>query len=321
MNSQTEVARMVTSFPPELRTRFTEWQTSLLKDTKDTGTTLQERQEELLASFNNGPAVASAYLERELNFKKYRETEFLPLGLQLTKGEASNPPLAKERDLYNLWENKLTPAQACQPLYWYLTHTSWIRQGVLGNDLTSTFAITGHSNDADKYRDSKVRSVLRRLGGLPVARGNVSVFSDCPLSRAWWRRRMAISVAEHSKNSLTVDAAHEAIHKNALWEALVLNSLRRVTVVNHPRIRAGIVAHFATAGNEVKGAKEASALVINVARRCQFYTPQNWQDTERMVEEAATFVKAQAAQKAIEDQTASKVAEDDTEDFLPEEND
>ena len=43
--------------------------------------------------------------------------------------------------------------------------------------------------------DGCVRTVLRRLGGLPEVRGNRSVYVNCPLARAWWRERLVREAA------------------------------------------------------------------------------------------------------------------------------
>ena len=50
--------------------------------------------------------------------------------------------------------------------------------------------------------DAAVRNPFRRMGGLPHVRGKLSVLADCPISCAWWRRRVArLAVAEYSDAS------------------------------------------------------------------------------------------------------------------------
>ena len=62
-------------------------------------------------------------------------------------------------------------------------------------------ASTGRGGDASLL-DRCVRTVLRRLGGLPEARGNRSVYVNCPLARAWWRERLVAEVATDGAEGL-----------------------------------------------------------------------------------------------------------------------
>ncbi len=291
---------MLEPIEPSVGIAFTNWQRDLIR--KDEG--LLERQEAMLQALERGPEPFCNYLEEHLAIGSYRNSPKLSLHRELTLNEVSNPPVELERELYELWEHELTPNEACLPIYWYIMHTAWIRSLWFGSDLVKTFVHTSRSasDPMENQVDDRARSVMRRVGGLVEERGKVSVFSDCPMARAWWRRRISISVAEYSEGTLTADQAHIALHKkSAVWEPLVLNSLRRVTVVNNPRIRAAIVAHIASVDSIVSSGKICTRLVQDVARRCQFFTPQTWQDAMELVNSSAASVQAKAGESTNED--------------------
>ena len=66
--------------------------------------------------------------------------------------------------------------------------------------------------------DRCVRNALRRLGGLPPARGHRSVFVDCMFGRAWWRERM---VEEATSEIADGVRALFRISSKSLWEELI----------------------------------------------------------------------------------------------------
>lgn len=156
-------------------------------------------------------------------------------------GDLREPSIDLERELAAAWREHVRPRLAAQPLFWLLCHIEWIEQGcfgVGGSRLAQAFT-AGHR---DKTREGRTRNFLRRTGGLPVVRGNVSVFSDCPLARAWWRRRLAEEVERTTRRRIARSVAHEVFHSNrTAWEELVMASLRRATAINQPRARAAIV--------------------------------------------------------------------------------
>ena len=76
-------------------------------------------------------------------------------------------------------------------------------------------------------------------------RGNTSVFSDCLLARAWWRYRLAKEVEKTTDGRITRTVAHKLLHRHRpSWEKLVMLSLKRLTTINQPSVRAAIVHHL-----------------------------------------------------------------------------
>ena len=125
------------------------------------------------------------------------------------------------------------------PLFWLLSHITWLEDRRFGPDDMHAF----FSDGARDTLDGRTRMFMRRSGGLPHVRGNVSVFSDCPLARSWWRVRIAAEAASDPEAGLTLDDAHATLRSNAqAWERLALLGLRQITVISQPRARAALIA-------------------------------------------------------------------------------
>ena len=68
--------------------------------------------------------------------------------------------------------------------------------------------------------DKAVRTVLRRLGGIPEVRGNRSVYVDCPFARAWWRERLVNQTAQ-GDTCLAVQVRQVIRIHQTYWEKLI----------------------------------------------------------------------------------------------------
>ena len=119
--------------------------------------------------------------------------------------------------------------------------------------------------------DRAVRNLFRRMGGLPHVRGKLSVLADCPISCAWWRRRVAQLAAAESErvgDPFTVEDAHRVLHAGSdAWARLVADSVRRITVVNSSRLHAALIAEYFDAARDERGlpAGELQAVVRELA--------------------------------------------------------
>ena len=127
-------------------------------------------------------------------------------------------------------------------MFWLTCHIDWIEQQRLGDGDLSPFLLSG---PAEPDSENETRNFLRRTGGI-FLRGKISPFSDCTLARAWWRYRLSCEVADSSANGISQEEAHRVLHANRqAWETLVLDSLRRLVAINHPRARVAIVRQLA----------------------------------------------------------------------------
>ena len=100
-------------------------------------------------------------------------------------------------------------------------------------------AALGATGDAAmSMLDGCVRTVLRRLGGLPEARGNRSVYVNCPLARAWWRERLVAEVATGDGAGLEWEI-RAIVHPESqqYWEDLVTFVVSRNSVFGSVGVR------------------------------------------------------------------------------------
>ena len=211
-------------------------------------------QEQLHAAVDGGREATRAYLFGVLGVEDHeravREVPKMPN--PLTVGEMSSLPLHAECELAECLRDSLTTAQAAQPALWTLCHAVWIGLDMFGWNLAAIFLEGSKASTPE----ARTRNFLRRTGGLRRVRGNVSPLTDCPISVAWWRSRIAADVskvAEIEGEELAVRAAHEVLHHNEVWSNLVRMSLRRVTAVSAPRARAAAVVALGRYGLEHDG--------------------------------------------------------------------
>ena len=275
--------------------RFKQWQEGLVfhgrKNQGPDEATVAEcmaRQSKLAESMEGGASTLARYLREELALHGKNLQEVPPLPRQLAMEETFQPPVELEKELHDAWSTLVHSGAASQPAFWTACHIKWLEQGRLGNDPDAAFS-TGVAGKRQPNLDTRTRDVLRHLGGLPHIRGNVSVFSDCPLSRAWWRRRLAVEAVEHAPaGDLTVDSAHRALHRsNQVWETLVMLSLRRVTAINQPTVRAAIVAYLASQDHVQP--KDVTAIAQACARQGLGYSLRHvsWDDLLELVKRSA----------------------------------
>ena len=235
-------------------TAFSSWQSQIIFETKKHGKPsrhnkeivedIRDRQEELAAEIDKGPRQLGAYLRRVLELGVGDEIDALPFPREcLTPGEFVKPPIELEEELGRSWQ-ALPRRLGSQPLFWLLCHVVWIEQGRLGDSGHSVRAALMTEGSPAKDSEARTRNLLRRTGGIFV-RGNVSVFSDCPMAQAWWRWHLALQVAQVTGGRVGRAEAHATLHANhPAWEELTMLSLRRITVVNQPRARAAMVSRL-----------------------------------------------------------------------------
>lgn len=260
--------------------RFTRWQRELIFEVKRHGkwdeapsevtAPIRERQERLIASVRGGPSQLGQYLREELGLGSADKIEAPPLPRDaLTPSEYREPPLPLEREIGKEFKSSMSSrrAQASSPLFWFLCHIVWIEQGSLGtNGHTLQEALLG----GRKKREARIRNLLRRTGGLAHVRGNISVFSDCPIARAWWRYALADEVARTTEGLIDQSAAHWLFHKSReCWETLVLVSLRRLTTISQAHARAAITQYLGEKVRTTSGGfdkKDVEAVAMTLAR-------------------------------------------------------
>ena len=170
----------------------------------------------------------------------------------LTESEFKDPPIDTERAIYKSW-SRIPPAVACRSTFWACLTLEHIRHGRIQSVYLAANggALSGGAeridlvlNDstarAPQRIDSCVRTVLRRLGGLPEVRGNRSVYVDCPFARSWWRERMAREAARDDPHLLV--CARTILRLNqTYWEKFIDRVVFRNSTFGSVNIRNAFI--------------------------------------------------------------------------------
>ena len=166
----------------------------------------------------------------------------------LSEAEYKDPPQLVERELFKKWAS-LTPAQASQETFWGYVTLEHIKQGIIQAPYLAANrnALSGGLeridkalvDDQEKDIDSVVRTIVRRLSGLPE-RGSRSVYVDCPFARAWWRCYVAREVcdatcAEFDKVTKTLTRSQ------TYWEELIVLIISRNSVLGDTNVRTALI--------------------------------------------------------------------------------
>ena len=175
---------------------------------------------------------------------------------RMTESEYKDPPASTEQALYTSW-SALPPAVACRSTFWAKLTIEHIRAGRIqsvylaanGGNLPGgaeriDFVLNDTTGQGPKRIDDCVRTVLRRLGGLPEVRGNRSVYVDCPFARAWWRERMVNQAANGNAQMTAVVRA--IIRTNqTYWEKLIDRIVFRNSTFGSENIRSAFLRALA----------------------------------------------------------------------------
>ena len=176
--------------------------------------------------------------------------ELQPLTDRMSEAEFGNPPSDTEQRLFKAWGG-LTPRIACRTEFWGRVTYRHIEEGRIesaflaangGGNVSGAqridAAFDAAADEATPLLDGCVRTVLRRLGGLPEARGNRSVYVNCPLARAWWRERLVAEVATNEGEGLERQI-RAVVHPESqqYWEDLVTFVVSRNSVFGSVAVR------------------------------------------------------------------------------------
>ena len=93
---------------------------------------------------------------------------------------------------------------------------------------------------SEKEIDATVRTALRRMGGLPEARGNKSVYVNCSFARAWWRRYVANEVRENT-SAVLGDVIKVLGSSPQYWENLIIFVVSRNSIVGDVKVRTALI--------------------------------------------------------------------------------
>ena len=187
------------------------------------------------------------YFQNEVKFQESKSLDVLPE--KLTENEYKDPPKDTEEKIFKIWK-QLKRADACRVTFWGLVTFRHIEKNRIepfflagngGNLLGGLERIDRVlKNGKPKEIDAAVRDALRRLSGLPEARGNRSVYVNCPLARAWWRQYLAEEIYDltHADKGKVIEIFRKS---NSYWEELIMSVVSRNSILGDSSVRTALV--------------------------------------------------------------------------------
>ena len=174
----------------------------------------------------------------------------------LTEAEFVAPPADTEIALYEAWK-ALRPRTTCRSTFWAHLARRHVESGHIkssylaanggslgGGAARIDRALSAPAAEAPRVLDGCVRSVLRRLGGLPEVRGNRSVYVDCPFARAWWRGHFVAQVA--GADAALAKEIRALVRTNqTYWEKLIDRIVSRNSTFGAEEVRTAFIGSLA----------------------------------------------------------------------------
>ena len=169
---------------------------------------------------------------------------------QLTENQYKDPPEDTEDMIYDTWK-MIPPEYTCSVSFWGEVTLSHVENGCID---AYFLAANGGSLPGGKERiekslssmgsntdiDSCVRTILRRMSGLPEARGNKTQYVDCPFGRAWWRKHLLEELVEAT--NLPSDKFRAILHlSQTYWESLVSLVVSRNSILGSSKVRYALI--------------------------------------------------------------------------------
>lgn len=230
--------------------QFTSLHTRFLK-TKGGGD-----QIEFLRAVKDSDAFVE-YMEAAVSSTDGKPTDLFPG--PLTESSFKEMTHDQERTAYVIWTD-VPPRMACRVSFWgkvTLEHiragkiqdASWLAmnggtRGESGEErIDRALATSGEQRQAEI--DNCVRTVFRRMSGLPAARGNRSVYVDSTLGRAWWRGRIVDRITRRS-GVKSREAILATVRLNlSYWEQLVTMIVSRGSVFGSVEVQDAVINSLA----------------------------------------------------------------------------
>ncbi len=240
-----------------------------------------------------------------------------PLAEQMSEAEFKDPPGDTEQSFFQSWA-ELTPRIACRTTFWALVTCRHIENGriessfLAGNGGAQSCgaerieaALRSSDSNAPGLLDNCVRTVLRRLGGLPEARGNRTVYVNCPLARGWWRERLVAEVAD-GQSELEAVVREVVRVSQQYWEELVTFVVSRNSVFGSPEVRNVFIRTLgaklsADSNSAMRNASELrrAARTLSTIQASRELSLVGLQELEEIVKEVVEMHAAEARRRKI----------------------
>lgn len=293
----------MSDLPPGLIQRHQKWQADTIFEVKRHKRTpkrelrqlrsqITDRQRELIRSVERGGEALTSYMQSKLGIEDSGPVTVPSLSRIMTLEEFRNPTFQIEQALTESMAGKVSRSQARHPVFWCICILQWIKAGMLPPNLYEALLVGQGQKTEQALLEHQTRNFIRRTGGIDVVRSRISVISDCPVSRAWWRRTIATEAANASNGEIDVDHAHQVLHaSDTMWEEFALDALRRLTSASHPRLRAAVICAFPEAKRDDKttGQPQLRAVARELGRLGSTTSLQHipWQELRDLANAAA----------------------------------
>ena len=235
-----------------------------------------ERQRAFLALLSNSEEFLNA-IEVEV---EVRDGQLLPgFDGPLTEASFKEPTEDQEARMYELWRS-VPPRTACRVSFWASVTLEHIRSGTISHP--AWLAANGGSAETGEERvdralygqadakaiDDCVRTVFRRMSGLPAARGNRSVFVNPTFGRGWWRERIVAGISEQGDAVEKRPALMKVVRRSQqYWENLVTMIVSRSSVFGSGNVQAAFINSLARHFRQHRDSPLQSAKTLKTALR------------------------------------------------------
>lgn len=177
----------------------------------------------------------------------------------LTESSFKEPTSDQERRMYELWQD-VPPRTACRASFWAGITLAHITEGKIAQAswLAANGGITESGeeridralfldgDDGAKAIDDCVRTIFRRMSGLPAARGNRSVFVNPTFGRCWWRERIVSRISERGEAAQDRMALLDVVRRSQqYWENLVTMIVSRGSVFGSTDVQDALINSLA----------------------------------------------------------------------------
>ncbi len=212
-------------------------------------------QREFLGAVKNSSAFLD-FMDNEVATKEGESVKLFPG--PLTEHSFKEPTKDQEQTAYEIWSH-VPPRIACRISFWAEVTLQHVKSGAIGE--AYWLAANGGGNESGEERidralaekgdkrnrlvDNRVRTVIRRMSGLPAARGNRSVFVNPSFGRAWWRERMVARILKRKGVEDRAALLNVVRASQQYWENLVTMIVSRGSVFGSVDVQDAFVNSLA----------------------------------------------------------------------------
>ena len=199
----------------------------------------------------------------------------------LTESSFKEPTEDQESMMHDLWKS-VSPNTACRVSFWAGVTLEHVRSGKIeeatwlaGNGgLTESgeeridhgLSLTGEVGN--KTVDDCVRTVFRRMSGLPAARGNRTVFVNPTFGRGWWREKIVSRILIRPEDVEDRQSLLEVVRRSQqYWENLVTMIVSRGSVFGSQEVQDSLINSLAKHFREHSDSPLKNASTLNTALR------------------------------------------------------